>query len=355
MKNLKTVFYISLLSILSLTFSCSKNEVKSPSPANKNVYLFGEEFVYGYSIDQNPIKAMFWKNGESTILPEGTNTVASCASGNDIYVISREGKCWKNGVRKLLPASQDGSTIFDANSISVINDDIYMTGRSIDGNQIIKPTFWKNGQPTNFNLPSANAQIINLTLVNNSFYVLGYVTEIIPNPYGGLQSVQKYKYWKNGIENIISDESLINPNFYSISANKIFVSSTNDIYILGYNSGILKCYKNGISIGDFINARSFNAIDVVNNDVYIVGSKFNFTENKTLPAYWKNGEATYITDGIVGATLNSIKVVGNDIYIGGFGLNNEGIVTAKFWKNGVANQVKDLVTKTKSNTILITD
>jgi hypothetical protein len=353
MKKLKNLSVIILL-ISSIT-SCSKKEIVKETSEVKNVYLIGEEFAYGYSSDQNPIKAILWKNGESSVLPNAVSAISGCVSGNDIYTISTDGKCWKNGVQKLLPAAQDGSSIYSTNSIFVNNEDIYMTGKSVNGSsQIIKPTFWKNGQPTSFDLPSSNINIISTILVNNDFYVLGSETITEQNPAGGFISYQEFKYWKNGVVKNITETPLTGNN--RISSAKIYVSQSNDVYILSTDySSNYKCFKNGISVGNFINARSFNAIDVVNNDIYIVGTKYNFTENKTLPTYWKNGEFTYITNGVLDATVNSIKVIGNDVYIGGYGRNSEGIITAKYWKNGVSNQVKDLTTKTKSNDILITN
>jgi hypothetical protein len=337
-----------LILISGLFFSCSKDKEEQfiISEAPKNVYLGGyEEGGFG---GNTSLKAMYWKNGVATILPNGDRTSSIFVKGNDIYLAGAlnylSAKYWKNGIEKTLnpPTSQTY-----VNSIVVVNEDVYVCGTSISSGSMSKVTYWKNGEPTYLTDGVNNAGANSMTIVNGDIYVLGYETVTTPD-----LIYQQKKYWKNGVPKNITNEA---GSSGLIDATSIFVSNNGDIYIIGNNQGVFKCWKNGVSETNYINARSFNAVDVVNNDVYIVGSKYNFTAGKTQPAYWKNDVATYITDGAIDATANSIKVIGSDIYIGGYGRNEEGIMVSKYWKNGIANNVSDKTTQTKSNSIFVTD
>ncbi len=346
-KFTKKTNLVLLVTILFLQLSCSKNDKPVAVDKPVNVYLTGEEFTNGYSMDTSPVRPFVWKNNEATLLPDATGASFSCIDGNDFYACSTDGKYWKNGVRIFLPNATTG-TIQKIYYFRVVAGEVFMYGTGYDGNNNFRVVSWKDGQPTySLGLTDFDGGIVAMTALNNDVYTLGYKSTLI----GGV-TYQVCKYWKNSVvNNIPNTNTTQNDNF-----TKIFVTNTNDVYLIGTSfNGVYKCLKNGVAVGDYINARSFVDIDVVNNDIYIVGTKYNFTENKTLPAYWKNGEATYIRDGLSNPDLKSIKIFENDIYICGSALNDEGVRTAKYWKNGVGVSVKDKITKTRANSILITN
>lgn len=70
------------------------------------------------------------------------------------------------------------------------------------------------------------------------------------------------------------------------------------------------------------------AIQVVGDDVYVAG------DIKEKAAYWKNGQAHYLTCSDPTSTATCIAVVGNDVYVGGNGSTNGDNVYPRYWKNG---------------------
>lgn len=73
----------------------------------------------------------------------------------------------------------------------------------------------------------------------------------------------------------------------------------------------------------------------VAKNIYIAGSVSNGTV--AVATYWKNGVATYLTDGTKGAIAYAIAVSGNDVYVGGIEQDApSGNVIIKYWKNGIS-------------------
>lgn len=142
--------------------------------------------------------------------------------------------------------------------------------------------------------------------------------------------------WKNGIVNELQCET---SRYYYIIANAIYVND-NDVYVIGYtysNGGYYTLWKNGIA-NDFPKGTYPKSICVSGNDVYIAGS-MKIGAKYDAAVIWKNGEATYLTDGTGDALARSVSVVGNDVYVLGHdryfdGINNNDKYI-KVWKNNV--------------------
>lgn len=94
-----------------------------------------------------------------------------------------------------------------------------------------------------------------------------------------------------------------------------------------------------LSIGLIFNACKKKAADDSQNvDVYAVGYEKN-QQNIMVAKMWKNGVATSLTDGSADAVANEIVVSGTDVYIVGFEMDNTARYrNAKLWKNGVASE-----------------
>jgi hypothetical protein len=142
-------------------------------------------------------------------------------------------------------------------------------------------------------------------------------------------------YWKNGIENLLSDGTR------ATRANEIIVNGT-DVYVRGYEivGGVIvpKFWKNTVLttlpseiLGDFI-------FDVEGSDTYLC-CKSIATTGRDAITIWKNGVKTIITDGTKNAVPIGIEVVGSDVYVLGYeGIDfNERI--HKVWKNGIITTI----------------
>lgn len=91
-----------------------------------------------------------------------------------------------------------------------------------------------------------------------------------------------------------------------------------------------------------------------NVDVYMVGATLN-SNGKLKATIWKNGIATYLTNGATDAELLSIAVANNDVYVAGYEKASNGIHMAKYWKNGVATTLTSGITFASCNDIFISD
>ncbi|TAG43323.1 MAG: hypothetical protein EAZ31_04600 [Cytophagia bacterium] len=128
---------------------------------------------------------------------------------------------------------------------------------------------------------------------------------------------------------------------------------TTEIFVVGYEAGLHKYWKNGIAntLSTTSNPASLQqGIAVVSNDVYVTGSQID-GNNKYSAIYWKNGVATSLTNGTNNAYATSIAVVGTDVYVAGFENNASSIPQAKFWKNGTATQLSNI--QSNANAIVI--
>jgi hypothetical protein len=111
-----------------------------------------------------------------------------------------------------------------------------------------------------------------------------------------------------------------------------------NVYIAGTEAGIVKYWKNGVATSLTSNNNPAQAFDIevvspnrVLTDVYVAGYEYNAATGRGVAKYWKNGVATFLTNGTQNAEAHDIEVVGSDIYVAGY----EGY-TAKYWKNGIA-------------------
>ncbi len=242
----------------------------------------------------------------------------------------------------------------------------------IAGNNGTNPVLWKNGNAGI--LSSARGSASQVILYGNDIYVAGTsgVSESL-SP-GGPSG--KYVYWKNGIQNDVSDFAhIIESSSIAVAKNNIyyansnywqngsmitlmgegfgFVSSTfasgNDIYVAGSDSvGDAVIWKNGVlnvlSKGYFPTSNSGSdpfalCIYVSGNDVYVGGSSIDNTA-----VYWKNGVATSLQSTISGSfvsSVNSIFVSGNDVYASAILIvpANGGSNAPAYWKNGVEHDL----------------
>jgi len=81
-----------------------------------------------------------------------------------------------------------------------------------------------------------------------------------------------------------------------------------------------------------INLGNINACQTVGTDVYVAGSIGKAA------VIWKNGIATYLTNGLHEATANSVFISGTDVYVAGYEYSSWGDI-AKVWKNGIATNL----------------
>ncbi|UAY52478.1 hypothetical protein [Ferruginibacter albus] len=218
---------------------------------------------------------------------------------------------WKNGTIDSL--THTGS-FAQAKGIIVTNTDIYIAGAE---GEIIK--YWKNGTPTRLSVADHQSGDARFAYISgNDFYVVGYEDG------GGADYVAKY--WKNGVETVLQN---------GLQARAIQVVG-NDVYVVGTSvDGKPVYWKNGVPVYlPFVdNYGNANSICVVGNDVYVVGDESGLNQTPH-SIYWKNGIATNLAGGD-GGSPKAICVVNNDVYIAGY----TGSAIPAYWKNGTINNL----------------
>jgi hypothetical protein len=175
----------------TLTDGTKNAKANSVAVQGSDVYVAGfENNGVGVSV------AKYWKNGQAISLTDGTknsyaNSVAVISS--DVYVAGYDSsssssiaKYWKNG--QAIPLT-DGTNRATANSIAVAGSDVYVAGSE---NHIAK--YWKNGQAITL---SGGISASSITIKDDDVYVSGY-------GYNGT-GVSVAKYWKNGVAVPLSD------------------------------------------------------------------------------------------------------------------------------------------------------
>ena len=140
----------------------------------------------------------------------------------------------------------------------------------------------------------------------------------------------KILVWKNGVllQTI--------PNNFAIDL-KV---DNNDVYILGKSNNVFKYWKNGDET-ILTNNSSFNQVlnmEVLNGDVYIAGSEQNGTSS--VAKLWKNGAATVISNPTLPTFVNGLDINGNDVVVLLRETSLSNTISLKTWKNGTINTIE---------------
>ncbi|HJW31361.1 MAG TPA: hypothetical protein VJ508_19165, partial [Saprospiraceae bacterium] len=142
--------------------------------------------------------ALGFKNDQPTsiVVDNGNVYISGYQSDNGVTTA----KYWKDGHEFFLTHAAQGSV---ANAIAVSNGDVYVAG-SVEKNFHQVAAYWKNGSVVYLSdsAGQAGANAIHIS-ANGDIYVAGYVTKENPNPPN--DSYQVATYWKNGVEQSLSD------------------------------------------------------------------------------------------------------------------------------------------------------
>lgn len=264
---------------------------------NDDVYVGGHCYAPG----SGNLTATIWKNGEQTLLSDGSQETSisaiSVLNGN-VYAVGSAKYVeplaiyympiyWENGVRYQVADRQGYGTGIDMGS----DGRLHILSYAANGGGLL----WRDGTET----PLEDSQTCSgLFIANNTAYVSGR---------SSVDTGRKATFWVNGSKNYLStvNDKLVPENIFVLGG---------DIYVAGWSyEGVnpqALYWKNSIrtNLTDAQQNGLAKGVAVVGTDVYIVGEVINpgFQEQVAL---WKNGELTYITDGTRSATSTAIVVV----------------------------------------------
>lgn len=323
----KILFLVSFIAI-----SCSKDD--NTSVEEPQVDVKNEVIVAGAVGSEGA-----WFNGDEPIIPYGINTVINgivwhdngfngnavfgCGTRTDTstnpYLYS--GIYFANGSAGGLQPYNINPTMVgeDVRLNAIFKDglDLYIAGT--DGK---KATFWKNGFDKTYVNSNSNSKRVNdIFKSGDKIYLVGSETT------GG---VTVSCFWEHS--EVRWQRLSINA---SGEATCIDIEGA-DVYIAGKEDDRAIYYKNGTKnflTNTSIFFTSVNAIEVVGNDVYVVGSITETNTSNQVACYWKNGVLAKLSDG---TEATDIKIKNNNIYICGYQDPTIGRDIGKVWKNGIA-------------------
>ena len=199
--------------------------------------------------------------------------------------------------------------------------DVYIAGATKNAAGINVPTIWKNGVPTI--LPSD----VNVNTAANKVIVSGNDVYAINGGFSGLSTGNSIIIWKNGT---IKTEI---PNAFAYE----FIIDNGNIYILGKENNVSKYWKNGVAtiLGSLAIVASMK---ISNNDVYVAGYESN--GSKYLAKFWKNGEATTISNPVLDSFASEIAINGSDVCVFFKEVSTTNTISHKLWKNGLTTTLK---------------
>lgn len=242
-------------------------------------------------------------------------------------------KYWTNDIPTTL---SNGNYDGFVNAINIVNNDLYFAGDE-DGSNFLKAKYWKNGI----------AQYLTNGTTSKGIAVDGNDIYVVGNDYNGIDSPAKC--WKNGVESFIVSSG--NAYFEAIAI------VNNDIYITGAQNGTAKYWKNGVVYDLTTDSRSQNSmaqsIAVKNGNIYVAGGEIKYGGN-LIAQYWKNGVATPLGNPNSRYSLAlSIAVVDDDVYVAGYESTIPGGEIAMYWKNGIATPLTDGTRHASANAIAV--
>jgi hypothetical protein len=280
--------------------------------------------------------------------------------GYDVYVAGHiyiEGlgetpTVWKNGIATSLTNTVNKPYPYDAESVFVVGNDVYVAGSSyndinLNVNPYLIPTVWKNNVAINLNLtsPLIGGNARSVFVVGADVYVAGTS--------GTVNSFGFPTVWKNGIASAFMTN--LSGTKWAGDAFSIFVVGA-DVYVAGRTNYVdgkgdnATLWKNGVAtnLGQGIAYSVF----VVGADVYVVGDIGGYPSHglvAQVAKVWKNGVATNLTNGV---SARSVFVVGADVYVAGTSvINGEYFLTV--WKNGVATNLTNIPDGRYANSVFV--
>ncbi|WP_299434571.1 hypothetical protein [uncultured Aquimarina sp.] len=329
--NKIAVYFFSVL----LVVACSKDD---DEPSDDTLNTTVDIHIVGTQDN----KAVYWKNSEKTILPDGSSANAIFIADNgDIYIAGEnnatEAVYWKNGIKNSISIVDYNIGI---NDIWVAeNGDIHIVGYEQYANFNSAAIHWKNGIKTVLtNSNSTGGSATEIFIKNNTVYIAGTETE---------NGLRRAVYWKNGAKVVLP----ISTNAMRSSCNSIYVTDDDDIYTgghedepgLGSGIGQAACYwKNNDQVVLTDGSKDTFISDIIVTDkIYMSGFElFDFSANSYNALYFENTTKFTLTTGQDAAT-RATYVSGNDVYVVGYEENSNGIYDACYWENGIKTVISD--------------
>ena len=315
-----TVFWL-LAAALATGGAAACKKSHSPAPAGSS----GPEWTPGWYVyfagTDSGGQAVYWKNGQRTLLAPAGVAQGIAVSGSGVYVGGAAYKDIHSKVVTLAALWRDGmeqdlsdTGIGWAYAPAVRGTDVYVPGYiSRPAPQNYAAVYWENGQLVVLD-STIRGQATGIAVNGSDVYVIGgvwgaYDTSVV---------------WKNG-ERLAGAATA-----FTLAYGQIVVSGTN-IYVVG-DQGYFENSVNQFTA--LQNAFSATSIFLNGQDVYVSGARQDSVGN-LWAVYWKNGAMDTLANypGTSSSVASGVVVAGSDVYVAGVAVVN-GFSWGVFWKNG---------------------
>ena len=333
----KSLLAIFLVATVMLT-SCKKEPLTIFKDGSFNPE-YPVVFIAGYESNGINNVATYWIDGQEIKLSDGTNNASANSIfvlNNDVYIAGSDNGAvyWKNNKEIRLPAD-------DATSIFVSGNDIYVAGSfNYNISDSPKAVYWKNGTEVLLDRDNVYGHwggfgVNSIFVSDNDVYTAGYE---------GPNAV----YWKNGKEIYLTSSTIGAAGF--IHAKSIYVSGQ-DIYVDAYaiTPGspfqVFWFWENGAflpgSLSNPFSPGEGNSLFVSGSHVYIAGTQELPTRYSPTAAYWKDGNVISLPTSEINSFGNSIFTLENHVYVAGYEFRSSQVTFAVYWKDGVETKLTD--------------
>lgn len=240
--------------------------------------------VYAVGVDTDG--AAYWKNGIKTDLGIGAAIDVEFANNEDVYILKNDGTYYLNGTAIEL---EPGISKFTTDLSIDADNNVYISGKRINN-----AGYWVNGSFEELlSTPTGTSYANGIVFLNGNIHVIGNMRE--PNQTVNFKSI----YWLNGTSTDLS-------NFSDDSYVEGIKVTNNSTYLVGYQNDGAFYWKNGTkqNIGTTLAQNAeFYDVDVVGNDVYIVGDNY-----QDEVGYWLNLNYVLLDNTPTSAYMNSVFV-----------------------------------------------
>jgi hypothetical protein len=298
-----------------------------------------EETVDIYVAGYDGANAIYWKNGVPVRFPQhggyANYTTDIYVFNEDVYVTGRTLEAplyWKNDEKQFL-SMPAGAIWGETHGVFVRENEVHVCGHYVESDHGI-PSYWKNGVRTDLPIPHpfTNGITTGISVDGSDVYISGYVQT-------WNTSLPTAALWKNG-----SYVPLEIPAGYKVSMTKGVKASAGHVYASGYiavapyetsNRTVRAVYwKDGeLQFVEQSTPSSAGSLDIEGNDVYV---PYNTISNGTSVQmkYWKNGEKVVVDESVLLFSYD-LTVSGGDVYMAGtYKKQSTDDAIATYWVNG---------------------
>jgi len=259
-------------------------ELSIPSGTNSDaqgiVVVGSVVYVAGNLHSSTGTSAVFWKNGELTILSQSPSSATSIViSGTDVYITGQQNGFagyWVN--TSFVQLSSSTST---ATGITFSGFNSYVSG--VENS---KPVYWENH--TVVALPNNDYSPVSIAAVDDNVFITGSLGGYSWNSVSGV-------YWRDGVFNTLPMSD----------GTSDITSDGADVYISGNilkpRRSVAGYWKNGASVTLTDESSYAGAICVTNSNIFVAGSlnppiSGNSGVYSRNAVYWRNGVMTKLSE-----------------------------------------------------------